>query len=187
MSRYPVILADPPWHFRNFAADAPGMMHQRARGANRHYPTMTTEEICRLAPPSDDNAVLFLWACWPTLPDALRVIEAWGFEYVTLAWVWVKSNPTGYGFFKGMGYYTRANSEPCLLATKGKSRKPANRSVSALIYAPVREHSRKPDEQYAKIESLYPDGPYLELFARQTRPGWDSWGNEVNKFTRRSA
>lgn len=177
---YDIILADPPWHFRNYSADAPGMIHDRGRGANKYYPTMTTDQICQLSVPAADNAVLFLWSCWPTLPDALRVIEAWGFVYKTLAWTWVKSNPTGWGFWKGMGYYTRANTEPCLLATRGNVKKPANRSVSALIYAPVRAHSRKPDDQYEKIASLYPAGDRLELFARRPFPGWDSVGNEIN-------
>lgn len=177
--KYPIILADPPWHFQNYSADAPGMKHDRARGANKYYPTMTTDQICGLTIPAADSAVLFLWACWPTLPDALRVIDAWGFTYKTLAWTWVKSNPHGWGFWKGMGYYTRANTEPCLLATRGAVAKPRNRAVSALIYAPVQQHSRKPDDQYEKIARLYPDGDRLELFARRPRLGWDVWGNEV--------
>lgn len=178
---YSVILADPAWYFRNYSADAPGMVHDRSRGANKHYPTMTTDQICALDVKSQaaDDAVLFLWACWPTLPDALQVIESWGFSYKTVAWVWVKARRSGIGFFTGMGYYTRSNSEPCLLATRGSLAKPADRGVQALIYAPVREHSRKPDEQYTKIERLYPGMTYLELFARRRRPGWAAWGNEV--------
>ena len=179
MKLYNTILADPPWHFQNYAADEPGMIHDRSRGANRYSPTMTTADICNLTIPAADNAVLFLWSCWPLLPDAVKVIDAWGFEYKTLAWVWVKSKTSGFGFFTGMGYYTRSNSEPCLLAIRGNVTKPVDRGVQALIYSPVREHSRKPDEQYRKIERLYPDSRYLELFARYKRPGWDSWGNEV--------
>src|SRR3990172_1655930 len=121
---YNIILADPPWHFQNYAADSPGMIHARSRGANRHYPTMSTDDICSLHIPAADEAVLFLWACWPMLPDALRVITAWGFEYKSLAWVWVKLNKSGKGFHWGTGYYTRANSEPCLLATRGNLPKP---------------------------------------------------------------
>lgn len=177
--KYDVILADPPWHFRNFSADAPGMIHERSRGAAKHYGTMLTKDICKLEIPATDNAVLFLWACWPLLPDAMQVIEAWGFEYKSLAWTWIKANKTGWGFFTGMGYYTRANSEPCLLATRGRPSKPKNRSILSLIYAPVMQHSRKPDEQYRKIEALYPKANYLEMFARRKRPGWDTWGNEV--------
>lgn len=178
--KYKVILADPPWHFENYAADEPGMMHDRSRGANRYYPTMTIDDICALSIPADDNSVLFMWACWPLLPEALRVISAWGFEYKTLAWVWVKANESGFGHHMGMGYYTRANSEPCLLATRGNPRKPEDRGILSLIYASVMAHSRKPEDQYRKIESLYPEGPYLELFARRPRAGWHVWGNEVN-------
>lgn len=177
--KFDVILADPPWHFRNYSADEPGKMHNRSRGANRYYPTMTTEDICNLNIPIADNAILFMWACWPLLPDAMQVIESWGFEYKSLAWIWIKSNPTGFGFFTGRGYYTRSNSEPCLLATRGSLPKPANRGILSLIYSPVMQHSRKPDDQYRKIEALYPDKKYLELFARRKRDGWHSWGNEI--------
>lgn len=176
---YDVILSDPPWHFQNWGADEPGMLHTRSRGANKHYVTATTEDICKLVLPAKESAILFLWAVWPMLPDALQVITSWGFEYKTIAWVWVKANPTGFGFFTGMGYYTRSNTEPCLLATRGNLPKPANRSIQALIYEAVKEHSRKPDDQYRKIESLYPDMSYLEMFARRRRLGWDVFGNEV--------
>lgn len=181
---YSILLADPPWHFRNYSADEPGMIHNRSRGANKHYPTMTTEQLCDL-PISQlvsDNAILFMWACWPTLPDALKVIEAWGFGYKSLAWVWIKANKTGWGFFQGMGYYTRANTEPCLLATRGNLPKPKNRGILSLIYSPVMQHSRKPDDQYRKIDALYPALIYpnrLELFARRRQPGWDVWGNQA--------
>jgi N6-adenosine-specific RNA methylase IME4 len=176
---YDVILADPPWHFQNFSADEPGMIHERSRGANKHYPTMTIDDICSLKIPSENDAILFLWACWPLLPEAMRVISAWGFEYKTIAWVWVKANRSGIGFFTGMGYYTRANTEPCLLATRGNTPKPANRGIQSLIYSAVQEHSRKPDDQYRKIEALYPGKRYLEMFARRKRVNWHAWGNEV--------
>jgi site-specific DNA-methyltransferase (adenine-specific) len=179
-AKYDVILADPPWHFENYSADAPGMLHDRSRGANRYYPTATVQDICQMTPPANDSAVLFLWACWPLLPEAVQVIKAWGFEYKTLAWVWIKANKSFVGFFTGMGYYTRANSEPCLLATRGNLPKPANRGIQALIYSPVMEHSRKPDDQYRKIEALYPGKRYLEMFARRQRIGWDVFGNEVS-------
>lgn len=180
--KYDIILADPPWHFQNYSADEPGKIHNRQRGATRHYPTMALDDICNLPVGrlANDNAVLFLWACWPLMPEAFQVINAWGFEYKTLGWIWVKSNPTGYGHFMGQGYYTRSNSEPCLLATRGKLPKPTDRSVLSIIYSPVLEHSRKPDTQYAKIEALYPDMRYLELFARRKREGWASWGNQVD-------
>lgn len=96
-----------------------------------------------------------------------------------MAWVWVKSKKDGSGFATGMGHYTRANSEPCLLAMKGRM-PVAARDVLSIIHSPRRKHSQKPEAQYEKIERLYPGRRYLELFARQrTRPGWAYWGNEV--------
>jgi len=172
--KYDVILADPPWHFESFI---PG---KNTRSAENHYPTMSTPEICDL-PVGDlaaDNAALFLWAVWPRVFDAKDVIDAWGFEYRSLAWCWVKANKSGFGFFTGMGYYFRQNTEPCFLAIRG-SMPAARHDLQALIYSAVRDHSQKPTDQYRKIEALYPEKRYLELFARRTRPGWDAWGNEV--------
>jgi len=179
MTLYDVVLADPPWHFQNYGGDEPGVMRDVSRGANGHYPTMSLEDIQSLVIPVANDAVLFLWACWPLLPEAMRTVEAWGFEYKTLAWVWVKANESGMGHHMGMGYWTRANSEPCLLATRGKGLKRAAMDVLALIYSPVREHSRKPDEQYGKIERLFPNARKLEMFARRRWPGWDVFGNQV--------
>lgn len=178
---YRIILADPPWHFQNWNGK-PGELtpgQQRRGNAQSHYATMSQAEICNLKIPAYENSVLFVWACWPLLPEAMQAIAAWGFQYKTLAWVWVKLNPSSVGFHFGMGYYTRANSEPCLLAMRGHVPKPKARDVQALICSSVREHSRKPDEQYAKIERLYPEGPYLEMFARRKRDGWSAWGNEI--------
>jgi N6-adenosine-specific RNA methylase IME4 len=171
VSKYSVILADPPWNFETWG--------EGDRNVTKYYAVMPTDDICKLSIPAEKNSVLFMWACWPKLKDAMQVIEAWGFEYKTIAWVWAKLNKNSMGFFHGMGYYTRANTEPCLLATRGKMPKPQARDVQALICSPVRQHSRKPDEQYEKIERLYPCGPYLEMFARHTRPGWDVWGHQV--------
>ena len=168
---YPVILADPAWNFENWGEGA-------SRNVKGKYSTMTTDAICALPIPATNNAALFLWACWPKLPDALRVIDAWGFEYRTIAWVWTKLNRNSMGLFTGMGCYTRANTEPCLLAVRG-SMPVAAHDIQSVIMTPIQEHSRKPDDQYRKIEALYPDGPYLEMFARRTRPGWHVWGNEV--------
>lgn len=173
MPLYDVILADPPWTFSVWNAA------KSDRHASHKYDLMETENICKMNVPSADRSVLFMWATWPNLKDALQVIESWGFEYKTIGWVWVKAKPSGFGFFTGMGYYTRSNTEPCLLATKGTPLRVANKGVQSLIYAPVREHSRKPDEQYVKIEKLYPDAKYLELFARRQRQGWSVFGNEV--------
>lgn len=172
--KFDVILADPPWQFRVWNRDT-----GQGRSAEAHYPTMTLADICALPIPAADNAVLFLWTTFPVLQEAFQVIAAWGFEYKTQAFTWIKANRSGMGFFTGMGYYTRANAEPCLLCTRGKPGRPLNRGIQSLIYAPVMEHSRKPDDQYRKIESLYPGRTYLELFARRKRPGWYSWGNQI--------
>jgi N6-adenosine-specific RNA methylase IME4 len=174
---YSVVLADPPWDFNTWGDnDSP-----RSRDPDNHYQVMSVEDICAIpmgnlcAP----NCVLFMWGCWPQIFDTRLVAEAWGFTYRTIAWVWVKANPTGFGHFMGLGYYTRANTEPCLLFVRG-TMPVAARDVLSLIYASVREHSKKPEEQYAKIERLYPNGRYLEMFARRKHSErWDVWGNEV--------
>ena len=172
--QYDVILADPPWTFSVWNAD------KSDRHVSHKYPLMSVDDICTLpiGRLAADNCALFLWATWPNLLDAIKVIGAWGFEYRTLGFEWVKLNSSGVGFHLGMGYYTRANSESCLLAVKGVM-PVAVHSERNLLITPVREHSRKPDEQYGKIERLYPGRRYLELFARRKRAGWDSWGNEV--------
>ena len=171
---YDVILADPPWNFDVWSKKG------NARTASSHYQTMTIEDICSLniAELAADNCALFIWTVWPRIFDAEKVINAWGFKYRTLGYEWVKMNSSGLGFHIGLGYYTRANSEPCLLAVKG-SMKVATRGERNLLMTPIREHSRKPDEQYSKIERLYPNMRYLELFARHRHPGWDVFGNEV--------
>ena len=172
--KYDVILADPPWTFSVWNAS------KSSRHASHKYNLMSVDEICALpvANLAAENCALFLWATYPNLLDAFKVITAWGFTYRTLGWDWVKAKKKGGGFHFGMGYYTRSNSEPCLLAVRGRMPVAAH-DVSAVLYSPVREHSRKPDEQYEKIERLYPGVAYLEMFARRTRPGWDVFGNEV--------
>lgn len=174
--KYAIILADPPWSFRVWSKAGNG------RSPISHYPTMTPADIAAL--PIDSisarDCTLFLWATWPTMPDAFAVIKAWGFEYKTAAFVWIKQRRSGWGLHMGLGYWTRANTEVCLLATKG-SPKRINAAVRQTVLAPVREHSRKPDEVHEKIVDLMGDLPRIELFARK-RPasGWDAWGNEVD-------
>lgn len=169
--KYSVILADPPWSFKAWKGD------KGSRTAESYYDIMPTEQLFDLEVPAADNCALFLWSTWATLPEAFWLINAWGFEYKTVAWAWVKQTSKGNPHF-GMGHYTRGATEPCLLGIKG--RMPVkDKGVIARIDAPVREHSRKPDEQYEKIERLYPDVPKLEMFARYEWPNWDSWGNEV--------
>ena len=165
--RYGVILADPPWRFEPWSRDT-GM----DRAADNHYPTMTTDEICRLGVPSiaADDALLFLWATAPMLPHALFVIEAWGFTYKTNM-VWVKDKI-------GTGYRVRNQHGLLLIAQRGTVPLPAQVPAS-VIAAPRLEHSAKPVTVCALIEAMHPDLPRVELFARQTRLGWDAWGNEA--------
>ena len=145
------------------------------------YPMMRTRDICSLpvvniAAP---DCLLFLWAVPSHLPDALAVIRAWGFEYKTVAFTWVKRTPKDTGYFLGRGYWTHSNAEPCLLATRGHPPR-VGTGIPSLIVSPRREHSRKPDEARQRIERIAGDVPRAELFARQKAPGWSSWGNEVD-------
>jgi len=177
--RYGAIYADPPWHFRNWSAKGTG------RNAVSHYDCMSFADLASL-PVSGlaaDDCVLFLWATDPLLPRAFDLITAWGFEYKTVGFYWVKQNvsaKSGDDYFTGLGYWTRANPEQCLLATRGKPSRRA-KDVRRLIVDRRREHSRKPDQVRERIERLVP-GPYLELFARETKSGWDCWGNQLSLF-----
>lgn len=112
------------------------------------------------------------------LPEALRVIKAWGFQYKTVAFVWLKQNKSGKGWFFGLGFWTRGNAEICLLAIKGKPHRNSNR-VHQFLISPIRGHSQKPEEAREKIVELMGDLPRVELFAREKTEGWDAWGNEV--------
>src|SRR6185312_6675930 len=130
-----------------------------------------------------DDSVLFLWATDPLLPKAMELIDAWGFEFKTVAFYWVKLNSAARSdtsYFTGLGYWTRANPEQCLLATRGKPSRRA-KDVRKLIVDRRREHSRKPDQVRDRIERLV-EGPYIELFARETKKGWDCWGNQTGLF-----
>jgi N6-adenosine-specific RNA methylase IME4 len=124
-----------------------------------------------------DDCALFLWGVCPEIPGALEVIEAWGFEFKTVGLNWIKQNRSGEDIFTGMGYWTRANSELRLLATRGSPQRLAM-DVHQVLLAPVGEHSEKPDEAYHCIERLLA-GPYLELFARNERPCWTCSWNEI--------
>ena len=174
MKKYNVILADPPWSFRAWSSKGMG------RSAEQHYPTMRLEDIKAL-PVADlaaEDCVLFLWATFPMLKEAFAVIDAWGFTYKTVAFTWVKENRKSPGLFWGLGYWTRANAEVCLLATRG-SPKRQSAAVHQVILSPVERHSKKPDEVQERIVTLMGDVSRVELFARQETPGWDVWGNEV--------
>jgi N6-adenosine-specific RNA methylase IME4 len=177
---YGAILADPPWHFRTWSE------RNQTRSAARHYQLMSLDEIANM-PVADlaaDNCALFLWAINPLLPEALKVMEQWGFKFKTVAFVWAKSTPTSKpwapNWHMGLGYYTRANAELCLLGTKGRPH-PKSWGVRQLIVAPRREHSRKPEAIYNDIPRLV-KGPHLELFGREKRKNWDVWGNQSGKW-----
>ncbi len=176
--KYGAILIDPPWRFETYSGKGKG------RSAERHYECMSYESILALDIPAAKDCVLFLWVTDPYLEKAIEVIRAWGFKYKTVAFTWIKTNKGGEPW-TGMGYWTRANPEQCLLATRGHPSR-VSKNVGQLIIAPRREHSRKPDEIYERIERLVV-GPYMELFARQRRDGWDAMGHEVEKFAGLSA
>ncbi len=182
MKKYNVILADPPWTFDTWTLNGEGGTPQD------HYQTIPNDQMAEFLHPiieavaDPDNCALFMWTVdWLAPAISQAVGEANGFTYRTKAFIWVKSNKTGFGFFKGRGYYTASNPEDCYLFVKG-SMPVHDRSVNKLIYDSVREHSRKPDQIHNKIERLYPPDShnYLELFARRkTWPNWDYWGNEI--------
>lgn len=178
-TKFGVIYADPPWSFRNWSAKGTG------RNALSHYDCLDFRSLAAL-PVLDlaaPDCALFLWATDPLLPKAIELIEAWGFEYKTVGFYWVKLNSKAKhdaDYFTGLGYWTRANPEQCLLATRGKPLRKA-KDVRRLVTDKRREHSRKPDCVRDRIERLV-DGPYLELFARETKPGWECWGNQTGLF-----
>ena len=174
--RYNVIYADPPWSFKTYSNKG------KDRSPEKHYSVMSFKDICNMPVNNiaTDNSVLLMWAIDPLLDKAFEVIKAWGFTYKTVAFTWAKLNKTKPGFFTGLGYWTRGNPEMCLLATKGKPKR-LSKSVPQLVVEQRREHSRKPDIMYKHIENLL-EGPYIELFARQQKEGWDNYGNEVTKW-----
>lgn len=190
---YRCILADPPWHFLARTALQVGNWTSR-RDAEKHYRVMGVDDIAAMPVKelAAKDAHLFMWTTGPCLRQSFEVMEAWGFRYSAVAFTWVKLkrsfNPSQLRFVPtadcdlhvGLGLTTRKNAEFCLLGRRGNAKRNA-KDVREIIMEPVREHSRKPDAVHARIER-YADGPYLELFARQRRPGWDSWGNEVDKF-----
>jgi len=189
--KYATIYADPPWYFKNYSAKGTG------RAAISHYDVLSLEDLKRF--PIHDyvakDCVLFLWVTDPMLPQGLELMQAWGFQFKTVAFNWVKTNKDGLEkkvgddpFFTGLGYWTRANPELCLLGTRGRPKRKA-KDVRRLVVSERQEHSRKPVEVYERIERLV-DGPYLELFARETRSGWCALGNETtctgkDKYRRR--
>lgn len=171
--KYNIIYADPPWAYAN----------KVSRGsAERHYNVQSDEWVKQLpvATIADSDCALLLWVTFPNLKPGLETIEAWGFEYKTCAFTWVKRNKVSDTWFWGCGNYTRANAEICLLGTKGNCQKlKQSRSVHQICDARIQQHSKKPDEIRERIVQLFGNVPRIELFARTSTPGWDVWGNEV--------
>lgn len=171
--KYNIIYADPPWRYAD----------RKCNGACEfHYETMKLEDIKNLPVKeiADKDCVLFLWTTCPMLREAIELINSWGFKYKTIGFQWVKQNKSGNGYFFGLGRWTRGNTEPCLIAVKGKPKR-ANNSISQLIIEPIGRHSAKPPVVREKITQLMggQDMKKIELFARETAEGWDCWGNEV--------
>lgn len=195
---YRAIMADPPWHFRARTALQVGKWTSR-RDAEKHYAVMGLDDIKALPvrEVAAADAHLFLWTTGPCLRRSFEVIEAWGFRYSAVAFTWIKLRRSHNAMqlrilpmaesdlHVGLGLTTRKNAEFCLLARRGNAKRAA-KDVREVIMAPVREHSRKPDEAFDRVRR-YCEGPYLELFSRQSRVGWDSWGNETGKFNARAA
>jgi len=169
MKKYKIIYADPPWSYKTFS--------------NKNvcpYPVMENEDIYNLNVEllGDKDCVLFLWVTFPKLLEGIRTISEWGFTYKSMAFTWVKKNKKADSWFWGMGYWTRQNTEVCLLATKGKPKR-VSMGVHCIVDDKIMEHSKKPDEVRKRIVELMGDVPRIELFARQKILGWDTWGNEV--------
>lgn len=160
---YSVFYADPPWTYSNSGFEM---------SASQQYPTMDTESICKMdIPKTGENAVLFLWVTNPLLLDGIKVVQAWGFEYKTNI-VWIKKRHTA-------GFYVFGQHELLLIAVKG-SMLPDGKKIKSVVEGENKKHSQKPEIFYDIIEKMYPEKKYIELFARNTRKGWSSWGNECD-------
>ena len=176
--RFSTVMADPPWRFQN----STGKVAPEHRRLNR-YGTMTLGDIKAL-PVSDvsaDTAHLYLWVPNALLPDGLAVMDAWGFKYKSNV-IWHKIRKDGGSDGRGVGFYFRNVTEVILFGVRGRNARTleAGRRQVNLFSTRKREHSRKPDEQYAIIESCSP-GPYLELFGRGVRKGWTTWGDQADE------
>ena len=173
--KYNIIYADPPWTYKVWSGKG-----KEKKSAENHYECLNDDDIYKLDVDTlaDDNCVLFLWVTYPLLQEGIRTIKEWGFTYKTCAFSWVKRNKKADSLFWGLGHWTRANNEICLLATKGKPKR-VSKAVHQVVIDKIREHSRKPDCVRDRIVELCGDLPRIELFARQKTKGWDVWGNEV--------
>ena len=181
--KYDIILCDPPWSFQTYSEKG-----KEKKSPETHYDCMSIDDIYNL-PVKDlasEHCTLFLWVTNPMFPEGLETIKRWGFTYKTVAFTWFKKNKIADSFFWGLGYWTRANTENCLLATIGKPTR-INKGIHQIIdgldteqvYTRIQAHSKKPDEVRNKIVALRGDLPRVELFGRgEAAPGWDIFGNE---------
>lgn len=179
--RYGVILADPPWQYKDKALAG-------KRGSICKYPVLHDDELMSLpvGDIADDNCVLFLWATFPKLEEALKLITSWGFTYKTNAFTWVKLNKKRDTPFMGMGNWTRSNAEICLLGVKGKPKR-VNAGVRSTVLSRLEEHSKKPDSIRDAIVTLMGDIRRIELFARHRTNGWDAVGRDIDNEDIRDA
>lgn len=177
--KYDIIYADPPWAYKVWSRDLGA-----GRTAESYYHTMSILDIQNIPVNklANDSCVLFLWVTAPCLSEGIELIKKWGFDYKTIGFTWIKENKKSDTLFWGMGSYTRANAELCLLATKGKTLPRKSHAVHQVVISKIREHSRKPDEVRERIVELFGDLPRIELFSRTETTGWDCWGDEVEKF-----
>lgn len=199
MTKYSLIYADPAWKYDDKAQAG-------NRGAEFKYKCLDTSELIEMARYVDsvvaDNAVMYMWTTAPMMPDALNLLGYWGFDYKTVAFVWIKTNKNplhkdgpllcaGYdryggidvaGDFMGMGNHTRGNAEFVLLGVRCKGIKRIRDDIRQVIISPRQEHSRKPVEVRKRLELMYGDVTRLEMFARETTPGWAIHGDEIDKF-----
>ena len=172
---YQLIYADPPWHFRVRSEKGEG------RSAKQHYNVMSLDDIAAMpiSQISEKDSVCLMWVIDPMIEQGYQVMRAWGFTPKTVGFYWVKTNMKSEGFFTGLGYYTRANPEQCILGVRGKGLQRKDKSVPRLIVAPRGRHSAKPIEAYERIERLFGNVSRVELFARNSRQGWSAFGNQV--------
>ena len=173
--KYKVIYADPPWQYRVYSKKGQG------RSAENHYHTMNIKDIMALPVDkiADKDCILFLWITFPCLKEGIEVMERWGFKYKTCGFNWVKRNKKKNTYFMGLGFWTRSNSEICLIGTKGQPKR-ISKSVPQICDARIMEHSRKPAGIRERIVELCGELPRIELFARDKVKGWDSLGDEMD-------
>ena len=169
--KYQLIMADPPWHYRD---------PLQSGGASSHYDCIVSAVLMEfpIDKIAEKDSVLLLWATFPQLPVAIEVMAAWGYKYKTAAWVWVKTNKSG-KLFMGLGHYSRANAEICLLGVRGKGLKVKRHDLINVQLRQRLAHSEKPVDFYNLTNKLFGDVTRIDLFARQRRPGWDTWGKDI--------